>query len=521
MNRKVIFVCLCLIAAVIEQAQAQERPRASVHELVRPSVVYLTLSGFSDAGSVETSGTGVVVTSDGLALTSYHILEPILATQQEGRELRARLGFKTGQEHTFTIVNADKDRDFALIKLSDGLGDFAAVCFSTERFHRGLDVFTTGFPEIFPVLDLRGPIASFDGERGTIVAQFGAPAGMSGSPVFQEDGVVRGFVKGSFSGAEPRNAEDDNGGLLSAIVPLSGVAGLPAPDPGCAATSRRPGELELIEIGDRVLDAPLLIDQPNAEVVLSGNLEIGSNSVNIRAARLSAENVTIISFPIGQTATAGARGETGQSGDDAPSRSGQRGRDGGNGSPGGSGVSGKNGGSVRLVAEQFVGRLAINTSGEAGGDGGIGGDGGDGGSGAAGQNAVDGFLSCNSGPGNGGDGGNAGSGGDGGNGGDGGDAGRVEIEFISVATDASLQIVAEGGLAGLGADGGRQGRPGKPGPRGPASTFCSGAGRGEGSPGRHASSGVAGQTGEAGSAAPVELLIGSQKSVTTGRASFP
>lgn len=522
--RQPILKSLALFLIVLSPAVVWAQP--IVHEKLRPAVIYIEVSGINEQGSVEAMGTGVIITPEGLAITARHVIAPMFNVPLDQRNMSARVGFKTGAEFQFEIISDDPSRDIAIIKLKEGIGDFDHVCISRTKISGGVAL-SQGFPRNLSYISVEGPINSSDGPGGTVLTSFGAPAGMSGAPVYLSDGIVRGILKGSFAENDAPTDDllvRDPGGRFSAVVPLDGVSGIPEIPASCsdqpqAVDSTPP--TRIISIDQEKVTEGFSFDDPKAEVVLSGRILYGREPVTIRAKLIRADNAQLIGIDPEADTPAGLPGEDGALGQPAPSRSGGRGGDGGSGGPGGQGENGTSAGSVRLIAQEFHGRLQIDTSGQRGSDGGRGGRGGDGGAGAQGASGVNAFLSCKAGPQNGGDGGNAGRGGDGGNGGNGGDAGNVEIEIENIAPDAAIEIAAIAGSPGQGSEGGSPGRPGLPGPRGAETEFCSGAGRGEGRMGQPAAGGLNGKTGEAGKTGYIEIQTGDRKILTQGTGKIP
>ena len=243
---------------------------------------------------------------------------------------------------------------------------------------------------------------------------------------------------------------------------------------------------------------------PNDIVRLRGIIYTNGKALSIQAKKLIAEDATIRTF---ESPTTGAPGHNGTAGQDG-ARSTIAGGSGGNGRDGGNGLTGEAGfmpGDVRVEAKAFEGRLAVTTSGEAGGNGGAGGSGGNGGNGAQGEPSRAGFLDCASGPGTGGRGGDGGSSGNGGNGGTGGAAGNIYIQ-VTGTFSGQLETIAKGGSGGTEGKSGVPGNAGAGGPEGRLNGTCSSAGR-NGAAGTPGSIAGAGSLGAAGADGKINIKL--------------
>ncbi|WP_295388976.1 hypothetical protein [uncultured Thiodictyon sp.] len=155
---------------------------------------------------------------------------------------------------------------------------------------------------------------------------------------------------------------------------------------------------------------------PNDVVRVKGTLVTNGKPLAIKAAKLIAEDASVVAFEAPAVAASGRNGADGSLGH-AGTGAGQTGAGGTDGQSGLNGEPGLSIGPVAIEAIVFEGRLSVSASGGSGGNGGRGGNGGNGGNGARGEASRPGVLDCASGPGwggRGGDGGAAGRGGDGG-----------------------------------------------------------------------------------------------------------
>lgn len=117
---------------------------------VKPAVVTITASGKVSysrfySQDVEGIGSGFIINEDGNVLTNYHVIE--LALTANGGTNKVTVSMSDGQEVEADIVNYDKDRDIAMLKLAEGtkvpgvaeLGD-------SDALYVGQEVIAIGTP---------------------------------------------------------------------------------------------------------------------------------------------------------------------------------------------------------------------------------------------------------------------------------------------------------------------------------------------------------------------------------------
>lgn len=234
---------------------------------------------------------------------------------------------------------------------------------------------------------------------------------------------------------------------------------------------------------------------PNDVVRVRGTVVTNGKPLTISAAKLIAEDASVVSSELPMLAAsgqAGADGALGRGGAGA-GEAGARGTDGLSGANGESGLAT---GAVAIEAAVFEGRLRVSVSGGAGGNGGRGGNGGNGGNRSRGEASQPGVVDCASGPGWGGRGGDGGAAGRGGDGGPGGSAATVSFR-IKDSFSGLIEASAKGGAGGRGGLAGSPGQGGAGGPEGEARGLCRSAGRtgANGTTGMTSSAGTQGQSG--------------------------
>ncbi|MER7576381.1 trypsin-like peptidase domain-containing protein [Streptomyces sp. NPDC126514] len=107
---------------------------AAVAEAVSPSIV--EISATSNSG--ESTGSGVIITSDGEIITNNHVISGASSI---------KVTTSDGKEYTAEVVGTDSSKDLALIKLADASGLQAASLGDSDRVQVGDTVVAIGSPE--------------------------------------------------------------------------------------------------------------------------------------------------------------------------------------------------------------------------------------------------------------------------------------------------------------------------------------------------------------------------------------
>lgn len=124
-----------------EALDAYSRAVMFAAERVSPSVANLRVSRRVRGGRLlDGGGSGVVVTADGLMLTSAHVV-----ARSDGR---GRASFSDGREVEFDVVGADPLSDLAVLR-ADGAGIVPAELGDAERLRVGQLVVAIGNPHGF------------------------------------------------------------------------------------------------------------------------------------------------------------------------------------------------------------------------------------------------------------------------------------------------------------------------------------------------------------------------------------
>lgn len=251
-------IILTLVWPSASPRAAQESLSATeIYARVAPSIVFIE----TDTGS----GTGFVVSSEGLIATAWHVIEDakFVRITLESGEVFARVD----------LLAADMLRDIALIRIP-GFGLPSVVLGNSQEVQPGAPVFVIGNPTLGSE-QLRASIS--DGlvagrrviEDGFTVFQHTAPAspGSSGGPMLASNGTVIGIV--SF-----RHREEES---LNFAVPINSMRGLIEFDRGEVLQSWEP------EDARRVSASLLTRELPSAEEIIADYLGAIGGAEAIRA----------------------------------------------------------------------------------------------------------------------------------------------------------------------------------------------------------------------------------------------
>lgn len=147
---------------------------------------------FAEHGDIIGSGSGTIISPDGLLLTASHVIE-------RGARAKVVLGSKV---YPAKIVKRFSDLDVLLLQIVSRRTDFPySELIDCQKFPLGLPVFSVGFPNpeiqgYFPKYTEAYVSASrgFLGKKSMVQFTADEPAGCSGAGLFDEAGRVVGVV---------------------------------------------------------------------------------------------------------------------------------------------------------------------------------------------------------------------------------------------------------------------------------------------------------------------------------------
>ncbi|MDQ6785499.1 MAG: S1C family serine protease [Acidobacteriota bacterium] len=228
-------------------AQQTDLSNEKIVEKTASSVVLVLTS--KGAGVLDKVGSGVIVRSDGVILTAYHVIKD--ATQVQIR-------LKNGEIYDrVDLLGYDERRDVAAIKIS--ATNLSAVAVNIEEPKSGGKVFVISNPQTLSWTIADGLLSAVrmadeipNAGRGFRVLQFSAPVspGSSGGLLTDEKGQAIGLIVASMT----------SGQNLNFAIPLSSVGGL-ADSSKTLLSFGKGNELELPQI----IRPPTSVDIVNAD----------------------------------------------------------------------------------------------------------------------------------------------------------------------------------------------------------------------------------------------------------------
>ena len=174
----------------------------------KPEQLYIKLFPLSNNGTsnVTSSGTGFALSSEGLIVTNYHVIDGATSITIKGINGNFSISYKA------KVVVSDKNNDLAIIQIDDN--SFTSISKITYIFKStstdvGENVFVLGYPLRVTMGNeiklTNGIISSKTGFQGDITSyQISAPIqpGNSGGPLFDKSGNLIGVINAKHKGAE-------------------------------------------------------------------------------------------------------------------------------------------------------------------------------------------------------------------------------------------------------------------------------------------------------------------------------
>ena len=174
----------------------------NVQVQMRRKVAYIKITGELMEGlPVGSEGSGVIISSDGYILTSYHLFHPVEKAKPGSIVISVSVGEKKSPpDRRAYLVDAKENNDLALLKLTTTLEHLPfSPLGTTGGLSDGDELFTSGFPKTLDggIRSNRTSIEGMEGPVGTWVLKGTVDEGESGSPVYRQDGSLVGIVKGT------------------------------------------------------------------------------------------------------------------------------------------------------------------------------------------------------------------------------------------------------------------------------------------------------------------------------------
>lgn len=204
-------ICVILVAS-LSKDQRQTSPNVPNKPVAAPLPVsddaVLTLVGRDRNGSTLSQGSGFLISSDGLAVTNYHVLQGVT------RAVAECCGGRTFQVHT--IEGADLGKDLVVFQLYDNADKPSDLPYlrvsSSENLPVGEKVIVIGSPQGLENTVSDGILSAVREYDSIRYLQITAPIspGSSGGPVLDQTGEVIGIATFQFKKGQNLNFAVDS-----------------------------------------------------------------------------------------------------------------------------------------------------------------------------------------------------------------------------------------------------------------------------------------------------------------------
>ncbi|NOU99811.1 S1 family peptidase [Paenibacillus planticolens] len=206
MKRKIAAIGLLLLMlsclSFFVRANADEAATYNAEEMYeRAQSAVFYLRALNGDNTLKASGTGVMISTDGIAATAYHVIaeaDHLEAVFGDGRKVSS-----------IEVLGVDDQTDAAVLKLPAAVGEHAShegkASYNALRVRgtavkHGEKVFAIGYPmKDTPIITegiINSPKAEING-RDRILTSAQIASGMSGGPVIDRYGRLAGIVSGS------------------------------------------------------------------------------------------------------------------------------------------------------------------------------------------------------------------------------------------------------------------------------------------------------------------------------------
>lgn len=194
--------------AVLLSANGAFADDTRLHEHMRKSLAFIEVAGgFDERGlPVIEHGTGLYI-DQRYVITAAHVLLRVSENAVEGSyQINVRRGQFWGEPNTVSsnqVMFTDPDMDIAVLKVSSEAEPFPTPCISSNVGDHRLSrsILSSGFPLGDRYQVGRGYIGSLDSKDSLHGFSIDISSGQSGSPVYDETGLVLGLAVGSDEGA--------------------------------------------------------------------------------------------------------------------------------------------------------------------------------------------------------------------------------------------------------------------------------------------------------------------------------
>lgn len=152
-----------------------------VYEKINPAIVAID----AKIGNGTSSGSGCIITSKGLILTSSHVIlgsDNIKVTTSDGVEYKAHIVAQTGKDNDLTLLKINADKPLKTITMGN-----------SSLVKVGQKVLAIGNPFGFNGTLTQGIVSRIDKKRNKIQTDAAINPGSSGGPLLNTSGEVIGI----------------------------------------------------------------------------------------------------------------------------------------------------------------------------------------------------------------------------------------------------------------------------------------------------------------------------------------
>ena len=184
-----LIAVLLVIATVFAAPGGPKQPITAEDQYARAKNAVVYVRSYYASKSLKTTGSGFIVTQDGLAVTAAHVID---------KGARITVVTADGKELDVTVVSSDMASDVAVLRLPKG--KYAALTLADAAPNGGATLRAMGWPIKDTLAITEGlcsaPAATVS-EKNRMLVTCDIVNGMSGGPVFDAYGQVVGLCSGS------------------------------------------------------------------------------------------------------------------------------------------------------------------------------------------------------------------------------------------------------------------------------------------------------------------------------------
>lgn len=202
----IIFITFLALPCRSQFYDQDELININVYEKITPSIVSI------DAQLEEgiSSGTGCIISADGIILTSSHVIEnssDIDVTTYNGKVYKAKVLSILGKNNDLALIKIKADEKLRTIKLGD-----------SEAIKVGQKVLAIGNPFGFSGTLTQGIVSRIDYSKNKIQTDAAINPGNSGGPILNSSGEVIGISQSIYN---PDNNKSNIG--IGFAIPINSV----------------------------------------------------------------------------------------------------------------------------------------------------------------------------------------------------------------------------------------------------------------------------------------------------------